>query len=167
MCPKLNGFCCACNFRGDYQRPQRPFCLSSVRNLPACSFTQEHSEPPVAIVVKVFFFFFAAIEAQPAPRSPNHPTLALCPLMHTCLTGHAEQTSTQGPFLQRKHGPHFSTSVHALVVQLHSALIPAWRWSGSLYPWNWDFLEMQLSTATRGNKRLLRHIRAATIDRFS
>lgn len=70
--------------------PQRPFCLSSVRILSFHSGTQwtsgcHRSEG-----------LFAAIEAWPAPRSPNHPTLVLCPLLHTHLTGHTAQTSAQG-----------------------------------------------------------------------
>lgn len=86
----------------------KAFLFELSENSPSCPFTQEHSEPPVAIVVKVLL--------QPAPRNPNHPTLVLCPLLHTRLTGHAAQTSTRGLSSADTWAPLFHKCAHTLVM---------------------------------------------------
>lgn len=48
----------------------KAFLFEPGENSPSCPFTQEHSEPPVAITVTVFC---SHTEPQPAPRSPITP----------------------------------------------------------------------------------------------
>lgn len=79
--------------------PQRPFCLSSVRILSFHSGTEwtsgcHRSEG-----------LFAAIEAWPAPRSPNHPTLVLySSLTHSSHRTHSTDFNS-GPFFVGHMGP--------------------------------------------------------------
>lgn len=75
---KLIGFCCTDNFAGTSCKPvlcpraTKAFLFKPGENSPSCPFTQEHSEPPVAITVTVFC---SHTEPRPAPRSPITPFL--------------------------------------------------------------------------------------------
>lgn len=117
-------------------RATKAFLFELSENSPSCPFTQEHSEPPVAIIVKVF----CSHRGSASSKEPQSPHSGIVSLLHTRLTGHTAQTSTQGLSSSDTWAPLLSTSVHTLVLLLKWALSPAWDPGFQLMPVTHSFL---------------------------
>lgn len=92
----------------------KAFLFELSENSSSCLFTQEQSEPPVAIVVKVF----SSHRSPASSKEPQSPRSAIVPLCYTLVhTGHTAHTdSKSGPFLRPPHGPHSPSQVCAQLI---------------------------------------------------
>lgn len=82
-------------------RATKAFLFKPSENSPSCPFTQEHSEPPVAIVVKVFCSHRGPASSK-EPQSPHSGIVS--PLTHSSHRTHSTDFNS-GPFFSRHMGP--------------------------------------------------------------
>lgn len=82
-------------------RATKAFLFKLSENSPSCPFTQEHSEPPVAIVVKVFCSH-RGLASSKEPQSPHSGIVS--PLTHSSHRTHSTDFNS-GPFFSRHMGP--------------------------------------------------------------
>lgn len=77
----------------------KAFLFELSENSPSCPFTQEHSEPPVAIVVKVFCSH-RGLASSKEPQSPHSGIVSS--LKHSSHRTHSTDFNL-GPFLHLTH----------------------------------------------------------------
>lgn len=82
-------------------RATKAFLFELSENSPSCPFTQEHSEPPVAIVVKVFCSHRGPASSK-EPQSPHSGIVSS--LKHSSHRTHSTDFNT-GSFFIRHMGP--------------------------------------------------------------
>lgn len=82
-------------------RATKAFLFELSENSPSCPFTQEHSEPPVAIVVKVFCSHRGTASSK-EPQSPHSGIVS--PLTHSSHRTRSTDFNS-GPFFNRHMGP--------------------------------------------------------------
>lgn len=92
------GTCCS---QPCVPRATKAFLFQLSENSPSCPFTQEHSEPPVAIVVKVYCSHRGPASSK-EPQSPHSGIVSL--LTHLSHRTHSTDFNSGG-FLQQTHGP--------------------------------------------------------------
>lgn len=92
----------------------KAFLFELSENSPSCPFTQEHCEPPVAIVVKVFCSHGGPASSK-EPRSPHSGIVS-------SVAHSSHSTHNSGCFLSGHTGPSPPTSVRTRVLQ------PNWAW---------------------------------------
>lgn len=81
----------------------KAFLFELSENSSSCLFTQEQSEPPVAIVVKVF----SSHRSPASSKEPQSPRSGIVPLCYTLVPPDTQHTQTpsQGLFFVRHTGP--------------------------------------------------------------
>lgn len=83
-------------------RATKAFLFELSENSPSCPFTQEHSEPPVAIVVKVFCSH-RSLASSKEPQSPHSGIVSS--LTHSSHRTHSTDFNSGGPFFIGHMGP--------------------------------------------------------------
>lgn len=79
----------------------KAFLFELSENSSSCPFTQEQSEPPVAIVVKVF----SSHRSPASSKEPQSPHSGIVPsVTHSSHRTHSTDFKS-GPFLRQTHGP--------------------------------------------------------------